>query len=586
MRVVEALVALDELLDGDRLGALAAEDRPARARGSAASSARIVSEAPAPLRGLRISGKPTCSANARASAALPTAAEAAVGTPASRSACFIDGLSRHSQAVRTDVPGMVHASRTCAVGQDVRLDRGLEPVDPQLVLHPADRAGHRLHVGDRRHLLVVVQPALELVVQRVRRGTRRCRSPSRRPRPARGRSGAGWRGRTARRTRRSCLECYAGRNGTPGPDCGLAQRGIPEGMVVAAFVAPYLLDATMRFVEAAAGLPGIELALITCEPESRVPVELRPRPGRALADRRPARRRADRRRRPRRSAGTLGPVQRLFGGARAAAGAARAGPRAPGHRRHGRGDRAQLPRQGADEVGAAGGRRAVRAAPAGRFGGRGGRLRRRGRVPAGGQAARRAPGPRARSVSTTPTTCGCGWTRAPPAPDRPALLEEFLTGEEGSYDSVMVGRADRLGLGLALPAHAAGGAAQPVDPVAGAHAARHRRARVRRHPGDRAGGAAGARAAHRAHAHGVVPAARRLGRRLRGRGAAAGRPDHLDALLRPRLRLLPRLGAAHGARQLRRRRTAPWSAGTVYLRGQGSRAGPGGARPRQRCRPR
>jgi ATP-grasp domain len=27
---------------------------------------------------------------------------------------------------------------------------------------------------------------------------------------------------------------------------------------------------------------------------------------------------------------------------------------------------------------------------------------------------------------------------APPAPDRPALLEEFLTGEEGSYDSVMV----------------------------------------------------------------------------------------------------------------------------------------------------
>ena len=27
---------------------------------------------------------------------------------------------------------------------------------------------------------------------------------------------------------------------------------------------------------------------------------------------------------------------------------------------------------------------------------------------------------------------------APPAPDRPALIEEFLTGEEGSYDSVMV----------------------------------------------------------------------------------------------------------------------------------------------------
>jgi len=39
-----------------------------------------------------------------------------VGTPASRSACFIDGLSRHSQAVCTDVPGIVQASRTCAAG--------------------------------------------------------------------------------------------------------------------------------------------------------------------------------------------------------------------------------------------------------------------------------------------------------------------------------------------------------------------------------------------------------------------------------------------------------------------------------------
>ena len=42
--------------------------------------------------------------------------EAAVGTPASRSACFIDGLSRHSQVVRTDVPGMPVASRTWAAG--------------------------------------------------------------------------------------------------------------------------------------------------------------------------------------------------------------------------------------------------------------------------------------------------------------------------------------------------------------------------------------------------------------------------------------------------------------------------------------
>ena len=46
-------------------------------------------------------------------------------------------------------------------------------------------------------------------------------------------------------------------------------------MVVAAFVAPYLLDTTTRFVEAAARLPGVELALITCEPADRLPPELR-----------------------------------------------------------------------------------------------------------------------------------------------------------------------------------------------------------------------------------------------------------------------------------------------------------------------
>ena len=46
-------------------------------------------------------------------------------------------------------------------------------------------------------------------------------------------------------------------------------------MVVAGFVAPYLLDTTMRFVEAAARLPGVNMALITCEPEDRLPPGLR-----------------------------------------------------------------------------------------------------------------------------------------------------------------------------------------------------------------------------------------------------------------------------------------------------------------------
>jgi len=45
-------------------------------------------------------------------------------------------------------------------------------------------------------------------------------------------------------------------------------------MVVAGFVAPYLLDTTTRFVAAAAQLPDVSLALITCEPADRLPPQL------------------------------------------------------------------------------------------------------------------------------------------------------------------------------------------------------------------------------------------------------------------------------------------------------------------------
>jgi hypothetical protein len=46
-------------------------------------------------------------------------------------------------------------------------------------------------------------------------------------------------------------------------------------MVVAAFVAPYLLEATARFVHVAATLPDVRLGLITCEPLEAVEPELR-----------------------------------------------------------------------------------------------------------------------------------------------------------------------------------------------------------------------------------------------------------------------------------------------------------------------
>jgi hypothetical protein len=46
-------------------------------------------------------------------------------------------------------------------------------------------------------------------------------------------------------------------------------------MVVAGFVGPYLLDTTTRFVAAAAGLPDVKLALVTCEPADRLPPQLK-----------------------------------------------------------------------------------------------------------------------------------------------------------------------------------------------------------------------------------------------------------------------------------------------------------------------
>ncbi len=76
------------------------------------SSARCVPDAPAASRGLRITGNPTAATNSSTSATDEAPVEAAHATPAARSTSFIAGLSRHRKAVRDDVPGIVHASRT------------------------------------------------------------------------------------------------------------------------------------------------------------------------------------------------------------------------------------------------------------------------------------------------------------------------------------------------------------------------------------------------------------------------------------------------------------------------------------------
>ena len=48
-------------------------------------------------------------------------------------------------------------------------------------------------------------------------------------------------------------------------------------MVAAAFVAPYLLEATARFVTCAASLPDVQLGLVTSDPLERIAPELRNR---------------------------------------------------------------------------------------------------------------------------------------------------------------------------------------------------------------------------------------------------------------------------------------------------------------------
>ena len=207
-------------------------------------------------------------------------------------------------------------------------------------------------------------------------------------------------------------------------------------MVTAGFVAPYLLDTTTRFVEAAARLPGVRTALITCEPADRLPPQLKEHlaghwrvddaldPGQLAAA-------------VQGLSGQLGPVEPAAGRAGAAAGPAGTGPRAPGHPGDGPGHGGQLPRQGPDEdrAGAAGvpcarHKLAVRAADALEF------TERVGfpvvvKPPAGA-------GAKSTFRLDDPADLEAWLATAPPAPDRPAQIEEFLTGDEGSYDSVMI----------------------------------------------------------------------------------------------------------------------------------------------------
>ena len=145
----------------------------------------------------------------------------------------------------------------------------------------------------------------------------------------------------------------------------------------------------------------------------------------------------------------------------------------------------------------------------------------------------------------------------PPAPTRPVLLEEFVVGEEHSFDAVVDRRQAGLALDQPLPAVAARGAARAVDPVVRAAAARDRRARVRRHPRGRVRGARARSGLTTGLAHmewfrradgGIAD--------LRGRRPPAGRAVHDADLVRARRRLLRAPGRGSPCSSVRRRPSA------------------------------
>jgi hypothetical protein len=207
-------------------------------------------------------------------------------------------------------------------------------------------------------------------------------------------------------------------------------------MVTAGFVAPYLLDTTTRFVEAAARLPGVRTALITCEPQDRLSPQLIQNlaghwriddgldPGQIAAAVQGLSRQ-------------LGPVDRLLAvleqlqvplaQVREHLGIPGMDPATAASFRDK--DRMKTVLEGAG-VPCARHKLAVSAGDALEF------TERVGfplvvKPPAGAGAKSTFRLDDAEDLKA--------WLdMAPPAPDRPAQIEEFLTGDEGSYDSVMI----------------------------------------------------------------------------------------------------------------------------------------------------
>src|SRR3712207_7069207 len=215
-------------------------------------------------------------------------------------------------------------------------------------------------------------------------------------------------------------------------------------MVVAAFVAPYLLEATVRFVSTAAELPGVRLGLITTEPVERIPPKLR--------ERLDARWRVEDALDPRQLqwavtglAGQMGRVEKLVGAleqlqvplaqVRESLGIDGMDVRTAVNVR----DKSQM-KETLQAAGIPCARHAL--------------------VRSHGEAVAFADGVGFPLVAKPPPGAGAqstfrlddgdmlrGWLAAVPlGRDSPALLEEFLTGDEHTFDSVTIGGATRLSL--------------------------------------------------------------------------------------------------------------------------------------------
>src|SRR3954453_10148780 len=271
--VVEPLVAIHELLDRDRGDALAAEHRQRRVEllpvvdaggvQRSGSGARLqddrkphrldectyVFSVVSPGRGSgRYSGRTKRFLHRRFVAAQPCRAQGGPGNGAA-----LPHLGR----------------REC-----VRLDGRLQAVYPEPVLQPAHRVCHHTHVDHVRNLVVVRHPAPQLVVQVLLRGLADADHLG-----ADLGQGAYELALVLREARLDEDHSHPGMLArTPRGGCPQDRRaGNVRTMVAAAFVAPYLLEATARFVRCAASLSGARLGLVPSEPLEGIPPELRSR---------------------------------------------------------------------------------------------------------------------------------------------------------------------------------------------------------------------------------------------------------------------------------------------------------------------